>query len=141
MSYYRYTIFSCKRFFTSKPWSYKEAFQWQQSFNRQQIPKEDISISFNRSSGPGGQNVNKVNTKVELRLSLSKKINWIPDYAIERLLKRTNKNGELIITSDKTRSQTKNIDDCYHKLVDMIKDSVSVSKEPDQATLQRIEQL
>ena len=34
------------------------------------IPAEDLSLSFVRSSGPGGQNVNKVATKVELRLAL-----------------------------------------------------------------------
>jgi protein subunit release factor A len=48
-----------KRFFVTKPWSYKEATEWQQAFNQGQIPKEHVSIAFSRSSGPGGQNVNK----------------------------------------------------------------------------------
>lgn len=85
-----------------------------------------------------------VSTKVDLRFSLSK-ANWIPDYAKENLrntsqLKKS-KSNELIITSDKTRSQAKNIQDCYDKLVDIIKASVAVTKEPDQATLARVEQL
>lgn len=85
-----------------------------------------------------------VSTKVDLRLSLSK-ANWIPDYAKEKLKSsaqlRKSKNNELIITSDKTRSQAKNIQDCYSKLTQIIKDSVAVTKEPDQSTLLRVEQL
>lgn len=48
-----------KRFFATKPWSYKEAVDWQKSFNQGKIPKDHVSIAFSRSSGPGGQNVNK----------------------------------------------------------------------------------
>lgn len=48
-----------KRFYSTKPWSYQEATAWQKAFKQQDIPKEHISLSFNRSSGPGGQNVNK----------------------------------------------------------------------------------
>ncbi|GAA5802757.1 hypothetical protein HPULCUR_008232 [Helicostylum pulchrum] len=133
-----------KRFYASKAWSYVEATQWQQSFNQSTIPKEHVSIAFSRSSGPGGQNVNKVSTKVDLRLSLGK-ANWLPEYAKENLRKtsqlRKSKSDELIITSDKTRSQAKNIQDCYEKLINVIKESVAVAKEPDQATLARVEKL
>jgi hypothetical protein len=48
-----------KQFYSTKPWSYLEATAWQKAFNQQDIPKEHVSISFSRSSGPGGQNVNK----------------------------------------------------------------------------------
>lgn len=49
-----------KKLYTSKTaWSYAEATKWQQSFNQQKIPKDNVTISFSRSSGPGGQNVNK----------------------------------------------------------------------------------
>ncbi|KAI8095555.1 hypothetical protein BDF21DRAFT_393872 [Thamnidium elegans] len=133
-----------KRFYASKAWTYAEATRWQQSFNQSIIPKEHVSIAFSRSSGPGGQNVNKVSTKVDLRLSLVK-ANWLPEYAKENLRKtsqlRKSKSDELIITSDKTRSQAKNIQDCYEKLVNVIKESVAVAKEPDQATLARVEKL
>lgn len=54
---------------------------------------------------------------------------------------KKSKNDELIITSEKTRSQAKNIKDCYSKLVCVIKESVAVQKEPDEATLKRVQQL
>jgi hypothetical protein len=54
----RRTLLS-KRLYSTKPWSYQEATAWQKAFNQQAIPKEHVSISFSRSSGPGGQNVNK----------------------------------------------------------------------------------
>ncbi|KAG2233700.1 hypothetical protein INT48_009444 [Thamnidium elegans] len=108
-----------KRFYASKAWTYAEATRWQQSFNQ-------------------------ISTKVDLRLSLVK-ANWLPEYAKENLRKtsqlRKSKSDELIITSDKTRSQAKNIQDCYEKLVNVIKESVAVAKEPDQATLARVEKL
>ncbi|KAI8071133.1 uncharacterized protein B0P05DRAFT_580380 [Gilbertella persicaria] len=133
-----------RRFYATKPWSYQEANEWQKRFKQSSIPHEHVSISFSKSSGPGGQNVNKVNTKVDLRLSLSK-ADWLPDYAKQKIKSSTHlrksKHNELIITSDKTRSQAKNIQDCYDKLVDVIKHSVAVTKEPDQVTLERIKQL
>ncbi|EPB89880.1 hypothetical protein HMPREF1544_03263 [Mucor circinelloides 1006PhL] len=134
-----------RRYYSSKIWTFKEATAWQQSFNQSHIPKDNVSISFSRSSGPGGQNVNKVSTKVDMRLALNKAHSWLPEYAIENLKKSTqlrkSKDNEIIITSDKTRSQAKNIQDCYEKLTSIIKESVTVAKEPDQATLLRIEQL
>ncbi|KAI9481621.1 MAG: hypothetical protein EXX96DRAFT_595325 [Benjaminiella poitrasii] len=138
MSYRFSSIFITKRLFASKPWNYHETLQWQQSFDLRKMPKNHLQLSFSRSSGPGGQNVNKVSTKVELRLLMSK-ADWIPDYAKERL--KTSKHGEVIVTSDRTRSQAKNIEDCYDKLEKMIKESVAVARGPDQATLQRTQQL
>ncbi|KAG1152103.1 hypothetical protein G6F37_001899 [Rhizopus arrhizus] len=143
-SHWQLNLQSLKRSFTSKPWTYEEAYAWQRSFNEQKIPKEHVTIAFSRSSGPGGQNVNKVNTKVDLRLSLPK-ATWIPDYAKTKLRStssiKKSKNDELIITSDKTRSQAKNIKDCYDKLVCVIKEAVAVQKEPDETTLERVRQL
>jgi peptidyl-tRNA hydrolase ICT1 len=60
-----------------------------------------------RSSGPGGQNVNKVATKVEIRFNVSKASEWLEQDVLERFMKvernRISKLGDYIVTSDKTR--------------------------------------
>lgn len=80
-----------------------------------------------------------------MRLELPK-ADWLPGYAKQKLLEspaplRVTKHGELVVTSDLTRSQAKNIQDCYEKLVQAIKQAAAVPKEPDQETLDRIKSL
>ncbi|KAI9250741.1 hypothetical protein BY458DRAFT_559652 [Sporodiniella umbellata] len=141
MKYFQTVRFFSVQNLVLKVWSYKEASLWQSNFNQHLIPKDQVTTTFSRSSGPGGQNVNKVNSKVDLRLQLSK-ADWIPEYAKERLRNksslRKSKEDELIITSEKTRSQSKNLQDCYTKLVREIQEAVAVPKEADEATLKRI---
>lgn len=73
-----------------------------------------------------------------MRLELNQ-ATWLPSYAKDKL--KLTKAGELVITSDKTRSQANNVDDCYNKLVQTIKDAVEVPRDPDEATLARVETL
>ncbi|KAI8085045.1 uncharacterized protein BX664DRAFT_351794 [Halteromyces radiatus] len=124
----------------SKPFTYNEAEQWIARFSKDSIPKDQVTVAYSRSSGPGGQNVNKGNTKVDLRLQLDN-AHWIPAYAREKLKTshRLNKVGELVITSDRTRSQGKNVQDCYEKLTGMIKQAVMVQREADPESLARLE--
>lgn len=87
------------------------------------IPLDRIEFSFARSSGPGGQNVNKLNTKAEIRFHVNS-ADWLPTAVRGRLLQyqsnKVNKDGELIITSQENRTQSKNKDDCIEKLKEMI---------------------
>ena len=91
-----------------------------------QIPRERLTIRFARSGGPGGQNVNKVETKAEVRFVLSD-ANWIPPSVRERLKQlfsgKLNQEGELVLSSSRFRSQAQNLEDCLRKLRGMIEAS------------------
>jgi len=83
------------------------------------IPLDRVEFSYARSSGPGGQNVNKVNTKAEIRFHVMS-ADWIPHEVRQRLMQYQNnkvsKEGELIVTSQEHRTQAKNKEDCLEKL-------------------------
>jgi len=79
--------------------------------------------AFSRSGGPGGQNVNKVNTKVTLRLRLNE-LNGLSEIELERvktlLANRITTEGEIVITSDEERSQRINLERAYFRLESLI---------------------
>ena len=87
------------------------------------IPVEKLDFNFARSSGPGGQNVNKLNTKAEMRFNVDD-ADWIPDEVKARLKesqeKNINKMGELYVSSQEHRTQKQNKLDCVEKLREMV---------------------
>lgn len=88
------------------------------------INKNEIQEEFIRSSGPGGQNVNKVATAVQLRFDVRRSPS-LTEEVRERLLKlagsRINENGELIISARRFRSQLKNREDALQRLIELIR--------------------
>ena len=86
-------------------------------------PTDKIDIQYSRSTGPGGQNVNFVDTKAEIRFKLSS-ADWIPEKVrsklAEDLRNQINKDGYFIIKSDRTRSQQMNLADALERLRRMI---------------------
>nr|XP_005297511.1 peptidyl-tRNA hydrolase ICT1, mitochondrial [Chrysemys picta bellii] len=112
------------------------------------IPVDRLSISYCRSSGPGGQNVNKVNSKAEVRFHLAS-ADWIAEDVRQKIAvmhkNKINKSGELIINSEVSRYQMKNLADCLEKIRNMIKEATQkssvVSKENSQLLIARVQKM
>ncbi len=88
------------------------------------IPAGELEIAFARSGGPGGQNVNKVSSKVDLRWNPTTSAALTDDdraLLLEKLKSRLTNDGVLIVTSTKTRDQIKNREDARDKLVLIVK--------------------
>lgn len=87
------------------------------------IPREELVFTYARSSGAGGQNVNKVNSKAVLRWN-ARDTQALPPGVKERFFKRYGSRltaeGELVIMSDRHRDQGRNAADCMDKLREMI---------------------
>lgn len=85
--------------------------------------EKDIAISTARSSGPGGQNVNKVNSKVTLHWSPGACEALDPAWRrrfVARNANRINKDGFLVLHSEKYRDQGRNLSDARQKLIDLL---------------------
>ncbi|RLA61287.1 MAG: aminoacyl-tRNA hydrolase [Epsilonproteobacteria bacterium] len=91
------------------------------------LPTGEFTFSYSKSSGPGGQKVNKTNTKVTLRWNIVAS-EFLRAGVKERFLKkyRVLEDGNLVIVSQRFRSQERNISDCLEKLSEMI-ESVRVA--------------
>jgi ribosome-associated protein len=100
------------------------------------IPGDELAMAFSRSGGPGGQNVNKVASKVELRWNPTTSAALSPDeraWLVERLKSRLTGDGTLIVTSTATRDQIKNRDDATSKLALIVRAALARPK-PRRAT-------
>ncbi|MES2791222.1 MAG: alternative ribosome rescue aminoacyl-tRNA hydrolase ArfB [Planctomycetota bacterium] len=88
-----------------------------------QIPDEELRFTYARSAGPGGQNVNKVNSKAILHWNVTATPH-LPEPVKLRFLARYRARitvlGEVVISGQVYRDQTRNIDDCLERLREMI---------------------
>ncbi len=109
------------------------------------IPAAELSETFSRSTGPGGQNVNKVASKVELR--------WNPSasaaladrdraWLLERLGRRLTTSGDLVVRSSLTRDQVRNRADARLRMADMLRAALHrprrrVATKPSRGSVER----
>ncbi len=91
--------------------------------SRLQIPMREFTFTYARSSGPGGQNVNKLSTKAILRWPMRTSKSLLEAVRDRFLAKYGNKlttDGDLLITSQRTRDAGRNTADCLEKLRRML---------------------
>ena len=100
------------------------------------IDPAELEEVFVRSSGPGGQNVNKVSTAVQLRFDVTRSP-ALPEPVRRRLRelagKRLTGDGILVITAERFRSQARNRDDARQRLVELVREAATPPK-PRRAT-------
>ena len=92
-----------------------------------EIPEHELDFAVSRSGGPGGQNVNKVSTRVTLRFNVdsSESLNSDQRRRIHsRLATRINKEGILQVTSQRTRSQELNRADVLERFAELLREAL-----------------
>ncbi len=95
------------------------------------IPLGELNFTFARSGGPGGQNVNKVNTKAQLKWHITQTACLPADVLARfqaRFANRITKDGALVIQSQRYRDRNRNVADCLAKLQQMVAEAAIAPK-------------
>jgi ribosome-associated protein len=103
------------------------------------IPAEELKVSFARSGGPGGQNVNKVETKVSLRFDVRGSHalgDWRRAMLLERIGSRLTSKGELLVHASRYRERKRNLEDARERLAGILGDGLQPrrTRKPTRAT-------
>ncbi|KAJ3347181.1 hypothetical protein HDU83_002341 [Entophlyctis luteolus] len=117
------------------------------SFSPASIPTTHIDATYSRASGPGGQNVNKVNSKAELRFAVANASEWIHPAVVDTFVAqnhtRINRKGEFVIASDRFRTQAMNYTDALERICEAVKTAVDavIPAEIDETKVERVKEL
>lgn len=128
----------------------ESAKKWLEGVNLATIPRHLFTISYSRSSGPGGQKVNKTSSKATISLEPYQWLDsqycfWIPPPVLHQIrqtnLRHQTKTGGILIQSDGSRSRDSNTDECFRKLLQDIKDNVYFADEVSEADKKKWKEL
>ena len=90
------------------------------------IPRERLTVKASRSGGPGGQNVNKVSSRIEIRFALAE-ADWIPPEVRARLAElfpsHVTTGGDFRVVSSRWRDQPRNLEDCLARLAGFLREA------------------
>lgn len=95
------------------------------------VPLREFRFTYSRSQGPGGQNVNKVNTKATLRWPVKQNVSLpasVRKRFLDRYKRRITTEGDLVMTSQRFRDRGRNVADCLEKLRAMILEVATTPK-------------
>lgn len=95
------------------------------------IPARELEWTAVRSGGPGGQNVNKVSTKVELRFDVAASTalgSAVKARLLARVAGRLDAEGKLLVTADTTRSQSQNLELARERLAELVRAALVAPK-------------
>ena len=91
---------------------------------RVSVPESAVETKASRASGPGGQNVNKLATRIQMWVDLAGIVGLAGDEPArvrEFLKSRLDADGRLLVSSQETREQARNRDDCERKVVELLR--------------------
>ncbi len=94
------------------------------------INRSELIFSFSRSSGPGGQNVNKVNSKVTLAFDVNNSVSLNQEQkqlVMDRLANKVNRQGMLRVTASESRSQMKNREIATERLANLLRTALHIN--------------
>lgn len=100
------------------------------------VPLRELKFTYARSQGPGGQNVNKVNSKATLRWAVVDNTSipaGVRQRFLERYKRRITGDGDLLLTSQRFRDRGRNVADCLERLRELIR-SVATPPKSRKAT-------
>lgn len=100
------------------------------------VPLRALEISTSRSSGPGGQNVNKVESRVTVRLDVAASPEvpeWVRPILLEKLASRLTKDGVLIVSSERHRDRGRNLAAACERMAEILREALT-PRTPRRAT-------
>ncbi len=96
------------------------------------IPAEELREAASRSSGPGGQHVNKTSTRVTLRWSVTGSPSLTARQRrrpLSRLGKRITRRGDLVVHADRSRSRSRNREHARERIAEIVREALTVQRE------------